>query len=151
MLIPVEHSAVLLLEHLGVQGLSNRLPDLFLGWPDVLEGDRLAAGAIADRLGAEVNINPPGEGVRDDQHGRGQVVGLHLWMDTPFKVPVPGEDSHAHQVSLIDGLGDVLREWTRVPDAGRTAVAHEMEAETLQVRHQPGGLQIVGHHLGARG
>ena len=49
-LVALEDLAVLLVEHLGADRLQDRVLDLALGRPDVLEVDRLAARVVAQRL-----------------------------------------------------------------------------------------------------
>ena len=54
------------------------------------------------------------------------------------------------QVAGIDGVADGLGQRPGVADAGGAAVADQVEAERVQVPLQPGRLEVVGHHLGAR-
>ena len=49
-------------------------------------------------------------------------------------------------MALTDGLG----QRPGVTDAGGAAVAHQIEAQSIQFALQAGRLQVVGHHLAAR-
>ena len=75
-------------EELAGDGRGDRLPDLLRGRPEVAEVDVVAVGVLADRLGVEVDVHPPGERVGDDERRRGQVVRLHLGMDARLEVAV---------------------------------------------------------------
>ncbi|MBV6482780.1 MAG: hypothetical protein DIKNOCCD_02533 [bacterium] len=63
--------------------------DFTLGRPDIFEIDRLAAIPQAEGFAAEIDIDFASQGISDHQRRRGEVVGAHLRMDSPFKIPVP--------------------------------------------------------------
>ena len=111
--------------------------------------DRLALAIGAERLVLQVDVHRAGQGVGDDQRRRGQVVGPHLGVDPALEVAVAGEDGDGDQVVFLDRLGDRGRQRARVADAGRAAVADQVEAELVEVRVEPGVLEVVGDDLRA--
>ncbi len=62
----------------------------------------------------------------------------------PSKLRLPGEHGADRQLVLAHGLGDLVRERARVADAGRAAVADELEAELVERLLQVGGGEVVG-------
>ena len=103
--------------------------------PDVGQEDRLAAArVVAERLGRDVDVHPPGERVGDDERRRGQVVRLHLGMDAGLEVAVAGEHGAGDEVAGDDRLRDLLGQRARVSDARRAAVADGVESERLEIR-----------------
>ncbi len=48
-------------------------------------------------------------------------------------------------------VGDLRLQRPGVADAGGAAVADEVEADGVEIFLQPGGFQVFGHHLRARG
>ena len=52
---------------------------------------------------------------------------------------------------VVDGVGDLGQQRPAVADAGGAAVAHQVEAEFVQVGGETGALVVVGDHLGAGG
>ncbi|CRR97126.1 hypothetical protein PAERUG_P5_London_26_VIM_2_01_09_03357 [Pseudomonas aeruginosa] len=148
-LVAGEDLGVLLVEHLGVD-LLDRLGDFLLARPDVLQVDRLAVLAGAQRFLAEVDPHAAGQGVGHHQRRRGQPVGLHQRVHAAFEVAVAGEYRGDGQVGLLDGFLDRLQQRAGVADAGGAAVADQVEAEFVEVAGQAGGLEVVGDHLGAR-
>ena len=96
----------------------------------------------------EVEVHGSGQGVGDDQRRGGQVVHLHVRVDPAFEVAVAGQHSGDGKVVGLDGLGDFGVERAGVADAGRAAVADDVEAELLQVRGQARLVVVVGDNLG---
>ena len=68
----------------------------------------------------------------------------------PSKLRLPREHRRGDQVVLVDRLGDLGRKRARVADAGRAAVADQVEAKLVEIRLQAGVVQIVGDHLRSR-
>ncbi len=66
-------------------------------------------------------------------------------MHPALEVAVAREDRRHVQVPLVDRAGDLLDQGARVPDAGRAAVPDEREAQLVEVRRQPGAVEVVGH------
>jgi hypothetical protein len=50
-----------------------------------------AVGALAERLGEQVDVHSAGERVRDDERRRREIVRLDLGVDARLEVPVPGQ------------------------------------------------------------
>src|SRR5690625_258378 len=65
-LVAVIDTRVLLLEHLRTDRLTDRLLDLLLRGPDILQVDRLTRLVRHDRLLVEVDIHRTREGIGDD-------------------------------------------------------------------------------------
>ena len=104
----------------------------------------------AERLGGQVEVDAARERVGDDERRRGEVVRLHLRMDARLEVAVAGEDGADDELAVVHRLGDLGREWPRVADAGRAAVADGVEAERLEERRQARLVVVLGHDLGTR-
>ncbi len=99
----------------------------------------------------KVKVHGAGESVGNHQRWARQVVHFHIGVDSTLEVAVTREHRGHSEVVVIDGLGDFIGQWPRVSNTGGAAVAHEVEAELLQVVHQPGFLVIVGDDFGSRG
>ena len=148
-LVAVEDLAVRLLEVRGLHGRRDRLAHLLRRRPDVLEEDGRAAPVRPERLGREVLVHLARERVRDDERRRGEVVHLDLRVDAALEVAVAREDARDDEVARAHGLGDGVRQRARVADARRAAVADEVEADGLEVGHEPGVPQVVRDDLRA--
>src|SRR5213080_1484406 len=86
--VSLEDLAVLRAEHRRLDRGPDDVVHFLGGRPDVLEIDGLAVLPLAERLLLQVEIDPPGERVRDDERRRGEIVGPYLLLDAPFKVTV---------------------------------------------------------------
>ena len=148
-LVPGEHVRVGSLVHLHGERASDRLLHLLGARPEVAEEDVVAVLVLPDRLGGQVDVDPPGERVGDDERRRGEVVRLHLGVDARLEVAVPGEDGADDEVALLDRLRDLGRERPGVADARRAAVADGVEAELLEEGRQAGLVVVLGDDLGA--
>jgi len=148
-LVAVEDLAVRLFEVRGLHGRPDRLLDLLRRRPDVLEEDGRAAPVRAERLVREVPVHLARERVRDDERRRGEVVHLDQRVDAPLEVAVAREDARDDEVARAHGLGHRLGQRARVADARRAAVADEVEAEGLEVGHEPRVLQVIRDDLRA--
>ena len=123
----------------------HRLAHLVGARPDVAQEHR-PVGALADRVGREVEVDAAREGVGHAQRRRRQVGRL-----APADAPGPRSSgcrsstaatfrscsSTAVATSSISGPG--------VADAGRAPVADEREPELVEVRREPGPVEVVGH------
>ena len=105
---------------------------------------------LAERLVVEVDVHRPGERVGDAQRRRGEVVHLHVGVDPALEVAVAGQHRDDGQVLGVHDVGDLLGQRPAVADAGRAAVADEVEAELLEVLGQAGAVEVLGHDLRAR-
>ena len=149
-LVALEDVAVAGAEHLPRDHLADQLGDLRRGRPDVLQVDRLAVLAHAERLARDVDLERAGERVGDDQRRRGEIVRAHVRIDAALEVAVAGEHRAGDEVVRVDRLGDRLGQRPGIADAGRAAVADEVEAERVEMLLQPGLGEVLGHHLRAR-
>ena len=68
-------------------------------------------------------------------------------MDAALEIPVAGEHGRHDQITCVDRLGNRIRQRPGIADAGRAAVAHQIEAERVQVLLQARGRVVVGDHL----
>ena len=108
-------------EHVGVAGLEqlarDRAVDELLhfhgGGPDVLEIDRLAVRAYAQRIVDEIHQHRAGERIGHHQRRRGEVVGAHVGVHAALEVAVAGEHRHGDEVVVVDRLRDVFRQRAR--------------------------------------
>jgi len=108
------------------------------------------SGGGAERIGREVDAHAAGERVGDDQRGRGEVVRLDGRMDASLEVPVARQHRGDDQVARVDRGVDPVVDRPGVADARGAAVPDQVEAEPVQVRLQPGALQVVRDDLAAR-
>ena len=132
-LVAGEDLGVVAGEHLRRDRGADHLLDLLRVGPDVAQVDRLAVGALAERLGGEVDVHPAGQRVGDDQRRAGQVVGLDVLVDPALEVAVAGEHGADGEVLLGDRRRDLLGQRAGVADAGGAAVADQVELERVEV------------------
>ena len=86
----------------------------------------------------QVDVDRPGQRVGDHQRRRGEVVGQGQRVDAAFEVAVAAQHRGRDQIALLDRRADRLRQRPAVADAGRAAVADQVEAQRLQRRQQAG-------------
>ena len=110
-----------------------------------------AVGGGAERLRREVDVGRAGERVGDDEGRRGEVVRLHVRVHAALEVAVAGEHGGGHELAVVHRLRHLGRQRAAVADAGRAAVADDVEAEGLEVGQQARLAQVLGHDLRARG
>ena len=147
---PGEHVGVLALEHRRGYAL-HRGADFGIAWPDVAQVDVRAVRGLADGIGLQVDAHGARQGVGHHQRRRRQPIGAHLLMYATLEVAIAGEHGRHHQIAGLDGRRDRLRQRAGVADAGGAAVAHQVEADPVQVFLQAGGSQILGDHFRPRG
>ena len=75
----------------------------------------------------------PGERVGDDERRRREIVGPHLLLDAPFEVAVAAQHRRDDEIPRFDFRRHVVRQRAAVADAGRAAVADQIEAERVEV------------------
>ena len=123
---------------------------LYLGrrGPDVLQVHRnaLAVLAVAKWLLVHVEIDAAGERIGDDQRRRHKVIRAHLGIDAAFKVAIAAEHRSDDEVFVDNDVGYFLWQRPRVTDASGTAIAHEVELQLLEIGHQAGTREVLGHH-----
>ena len=95
----------------------------------------------------DVDVHRAGERVGDDQRRRGEVVRAHVLLDAAFEVAVAAQHRRDDEAALVDLRRNLVRQRTAVADAGRAAVADEVEAKLIEIRVEAGLLQVVGDDL----
>ncbi len=148
--IAAEHVAVALLEHRFLHRLAHHLGDLLGRRPDILEIDRCAVRVGAERLGGEIDRNRSRQRVSHHQRRRGEIIGAHVVIDAALEIAIAREHRGNREMMLMDGVGDLLGQRSRIADAGGAAIADEIEAEPVERLLQAGLVEIVGDHLRAR-
>ncbi len=99
---------------------------------------------VPERLRGQVDVDPAGQREGHDERRRGEVAGAREGMDATLEVAVARQDGRDHQVVRLDRRRDGVVERAGVADAGRAAVAGQVEPERLERGHQPGRLEIAG-------
>eukprot|EP00760_Papus_ankaliazontas_P031102 PhM_4_TR5182/c1_g1_i1/m.99095 len=116
--------------------------DLLRRWPDVLEVDVLAVLVLADNVRQEVDVRRAGQGVRNDERGRGEVVGHREGVHASLEVAVARKDSRGDDAGRLDSFADALVQLATVADARHAAVAGDREALTLEVLEETAVLEV---------
>ena len=146
------------LEDVGVAFLEDLLGDELLDVrldflrrrPDVAQIDGLAVLALAQRLLRQVHVDVAGERVGDNERRRGEIVRLHIGVDATLEVAVARQHGRGDDVVLVDRLGDDFRQRTGVADAGRAAIADQIEADLVEILLQAGVGEVFADNLRAR-
>jgi hypothetical protein len=140
--VALEDIGVFLLERLARDGRVDQIGDFLVGGPDVLQVDRLAVLAGAKRLGRQVDVHVAGQRIGHDQRRAGQVVGPHVGLIRPSKLRLPDRTAAATRSpsAIAAEISGCKR--ARVADAGGAAIAHEVEADGIQILLQARGVQI---------
>ena len=143
-----EHVRVLALEH-GGRDLRDGFLDFRVGGPDVAQEHVGAVRVLPQGFALQVDARGAGDGVGDHQRRRREPVRAHFLMHPALEVAVAGEHRGNDQIAARDRLGNRLWQRPGVADAGRAAVADEVEAHLIQRVLQAGRLQVLGDDLGA--
>ena len=128
-----EHVGVGALEHLLAHRVGDRLLDLLRARPDVGEVDRARRRSPRRAARWQVDVHPPGERVGDAERRRSEVVVADVLVDPALEVAVAREHRADDEVVFVDRLRDLLGQRAGVADAGRAAVADQVEAELVEV------------------
>ena len=70
-------------------------------------------------------------------------------VNAALEIPVARKYAGHDEIALPDRFGHGFRQRPRIADAGRAAVSHQIESQLIQVRKQPGFVQIAGDDTGA--
>ena len=134
---------VLLDELIRAHRIRDGRRDLFLARPDITQHDVVAVRVLSQRLGGEVDVCCPGEGIGHDERRACQVVRFDERIDTAFEVAVAREHGRDDQVARIDGF--CHRDWQRsaVSDARRAAVPDCVKTKSFQVVGQSRLFQVL--------
>ena len=144
--IALEHVGVVVREQLRPQGGGDHVADLPVARPDIAQVYRLAVAAGAQRFAGQVDVHGAGDGVGHHQRRGGEVVHLHLGVDSAFEVAVARQHRRHRQVVLGDAPGHRFGQRSGVADAGGAAVADDVEAQLLQILEHAGLAQVIGDH-----
>ncbi len=149
LLVALEDVRVLRAEHLRLHAGEDLVLHFLLRRPDVAKEHR-AVVADAQRLVLQVNVHATGERVGDYKRRRRQVVEPGERIDASLEVAVAGQHARNHQLVLLDGVRDRVRQRAGVSDARGASEAHDVEAECVEIRLHAGLLQVVLHHARSR-
>jgi len=147
--ILVCEAGVEFLENLGLEGGLHFVADFLEAWPDVFQENINAGAVFGDWFGGEVDIHAAGERVGDDERGRHEEVGADVLVNAGLEVAVAREHGGSDEVVLHDRGFDLGSERAGVADAGRAAVADDLEAKLVEVGLKAGGLKVILNHAGA--
>ena len=145
--IALEHVLVALGESLAGDVLGDEIADLPGGRPDILQVDRPALFVVADGIGRKVDVERTGQRIGDNQRRRGQIIGAHIGVHAALEVAVAGEHSGSHQIIVPDRLRHILRQRSGIADTGGATIAHQIEADLVQVLLQARRCQVFGDDL----
>ena len=148
--VAIEDARVLAGEHVSRDRAAHRGAHFLVARPEIGQEHVLALDISAQRLPGEIDVEPARQRERDDERRRGQIRRLHLRVDATLEVAVAAQHRGHREIVRLDALRDGFEKWTAVADARRAAVADEVEAQCVERAEQPGALEIVGDHAGAR-
>ena len=138
--------AVFVNERLRRHRIVDGLGDFSLSRPDVFQVNIAAVARLTERLRCEVDVGRSGDRVGHNQRWAGEIVRLHLRVDSTFKVAVAGEDCGDDEVTVRDRFRDWFRQRSTVADAGRATVADGVEAELVERLIESRLREIIGHN-----
>ena len=130
--------------------MRHRIGDLAVRRPDIPEINRLAIPALAERILCQIGADRPGERVRHNERRRGEVIGPHLGVDAPLEIAVARQDGADREIALIDRLRNRLRQRPGIADAGRAAIADQVEADLVEILLESGDGIVIADDLAAR-
>ena len=127
------------------------VPHFAQGWPDLLKLHGLAILGGAEGFGGEIDIDPTGDSEGHDQRWGHEEVGFDALVHARFEVAVARKDGGRHDIQLGQRVFHRTRQGTGVADAGGAAVAHDVEAEPVQIRLQAGLVEVIADDTRAWG
>src|SRR5450756_2712034 len=136
-LVALEDDRVGAPEELRTDRLADDAPDLLRRRPQLVEHHRPPVAVPPDGLVRQVDVDPAGQGERDDERRRREIARAHERVDPALEVAVAGQDGGDDEVVRLDRLRDRLLERPRIADAGRAAVADEGESCLLYTSPSP--------------
>ena len=95
--------------------------------------DRRAVAVLAQRPALKIGEQRAGDGVGDDERGRGQKIHPHLRVDASLEITVAGNHGTDRETAILDGSRHRCRQRTRVAATGGAAEARDMKAERIEV------------------
>ncbi len=134
---------VKLAEHFRLQRGLHEVADFLQARPDVLQENRLAVLAGAERVVDEVNIHAARERERDDERRRHEEVRLDVLVDARLEIAVAGKHGCGDQIIFHHGILDGRVQRAGIANAGGATVADEIETKLVEERLQAGLVQII--------
>ena len=148
--VALEHVGVAFLEDRRGHELLHQRVDLFGGRPDVLQVNRLAVLAIAERFDREILGHRSGQRIGHHQRRRREVIGLHVRADAAFEIAVTRQHGGGNDAVVVNRSRNLFRQRAGIADAGRASKAHQIEADLVEIELQTGVGEILRDHLTAR-
>ena len=145
----VEHRNVDLTELRGLDRRFDDGVDLFISWPDVFQGNRVALLVIPQHILFDIEADGTGNRVGHYQRRRGQKGLLGIGVNTPVKIAVTREHGGSVKITLDHLFLDHRVQRARHTVTGSTGKGDHIKTQLLQLRQQAGLLQIHFHRLGA--
>ena len=136
LLIFIFDVGVLRAEHFRIDAGGDGVVHLLLRRPDVAEINLLAILADSHRLIHQIGIDRAGQRERHHQRRRGQKIRLHVRIDPSLEIPIPRKHRRDDQIFFLDHFRDRLGERAAVADAGRAAVADDVEFQFFEIFEQ---------------
>ena len=124
--------------------------DLRVRRPQILQQDRRAVGAMAQRVLLDVEAHGAGDGVGHHQRRRGEEGLLRVRVDAAVEVAIAREDRRRVQVAVDDLLLDRRIQRTAHAVAGGAGEGDDAEAQRFELRLQAGLFEVQRHGLRAR-
>ena len=115
--------------------------------PKVFQIDVMAVGCLPDWRGREVLRHRALQRIGHHQRRRREEVRANVGRNAAFEIAIARQDRGGNDVVVVDSLADRFGERAAVADAGRAAIADEIEADRVEMRLQPGLDQIISDHL----
>ena len=135
----------------GVDALLHRTLHLLSRGPDVAEENGHAVLPGADWFTHQIDIGRAGQCVRHHKRRACQPIGLHQWIDSPFKVAVARENGCSNQIPVANRLGNLRGQRTGVANACRAPVPNCLKPQRVQILVQPRPLEVIRNNPRARG
>ena len=129
----IREIAIKLAEDFRAQRRLHRIAHFFQTRPEIAQKSFFAGFVFADWLFAKIDIHPPGKRERDYQRRRHQEIGFDVLVHPRFEIAVTRKHGRRDQIVIVDRLFDFRMERAGISDAGRAAVADEIEPELVEI------------------
>jgi len=94
-------------------------------------------------------VDGAGKSVGNNERRRGQVVGTSVGMDTSLEVSVSRKDSRGDQIVVDDTVLYLVRDLTRVTNAGHASISSGGETKSVKSILKSSFLVVLGNNVGA--
>ena len=149
-LVSREDFGVAFAKHSRFHGFLDRLRNFPLRRPQIRQEYWATLAIPPQRLIAEISINLSDQREGYDQRRRHQIVGAHLRINPAFEIAISRQYRRDHQILFFNCFRNHCRKRPGIADASSTSVAHDVEAQLVEVFHQPGVFEVIAHHLRSR-